>query len=77
MAIAKTEKTDLRKNIRELYAQVEKKHVLQEVLATEFGLETMSVKNNWFGPIYGVPKKYRERVIEILQNTIALQNKTA
>lgn len=60
-------------NIKALYEQIESKNKFFELIANEFKLEPSSIKTNWFSN-WSIPKKRRERVIEILQKTIALQN---
>lgn len=71
-----TEEKTLMDNIKELYPQINKKVDLFEAVADVFGLKNSTVKINWFHGM-SIPDSYQARVVEIMQNIISNQKKTA
>lgn len=61
-------------NIKTLYQQIDDRRAVVVSIAEEFGLKPISVANNWFGSYWAIPDRHQERVAEILQNAIRIQN---
>jgi hypothetical protein len=65
--------------IKELYKQVQRgeKQGLIESMANEFGLQALSISNNWFTRYWAIPVEYQSRVVEILKTKIKSQKKVS
>lgn len=62
-----------KEEIKALYQQIKDKTALQIILSEKFGKEANSIKNNWFGTLFSVPKIHQLEVIEIIKETIENQ----
>lgn len=60
-------------NIKNLYSQVTDKGKVLETLAKEFKVKVTTIKTNWLSSS-SVPDGNQDKVIEIMQNAIALEN---
>ena len=63
-------------NIRSLYNQISKKTAFIAMLAKDLGLNPQYVRSHYFSSFWTIPEKYQDRVIELLQKTIRLQNES-
>ncbi len=63
-------------NIKNLYAQIDKKVDFLIELANDLDKSPNTMRNHWFGNFWSIPEEYQERVVELLQNRIALQNES-
>lgn len=63
------------KNIQDLYKQLNHKGDFIKLVADDFGLSPLYVKNFWFckSGYWSIPEKNQDRVVELLQNTIKNQ----
>jgi len=62
-------------NIKELYAQIEDTNDFIMDCSTEFNRTPKTIAHHWFcdSGFWSVPKEFRARVIELMQNRIRLQ----
>jgi len=64
----------LKIEIKNLYQSINDKPAIQEKLAELFNREAITIKNNWFSPLFSVPSKLRLEVIKVLKETVEEQN---
>lgn len=60
-------------NIKELYAQLNKKTQFIIDCANDLGKSPLSLRQHWFSKFWAIPEDYQDRVVELLQNTIKNQ----
>ncbi len=65
----------MKENIKQLFRNVENKTEFIELLSKEFNRKPASIRNNWFSAFYSIPQENEARVVELLQRTIAAQNR--
>lgn len=67
-------KTD---NIKDLWSKLEhgSKTTFIELVAFDLGKSPNTLHNHWFARWWQIPEEFKDRVIELLQKTIAQQNK--
>lgn len=63
-------------NIKNLYSQIIDKGGIQEVLSKEFKVKVTTIKTNWLSSS-SIPDNHQDKVIEIMQKAISLQNQSA
>lgn len=63
-------------NIKRLYAQIDRKTEFIEMLAEDTDRSKKTIRTHWFASSswWAVPEEFQDRVIELLQKTIANQN---
>ena len=63
--------------IKTLYKSMKRgKYAFLDKVATEFGIQPTSVKNNWFGTFWTIPPPHQAKVLEMLKEEIELQKAT-
>jgi hypothetical protein len=60
-------------NIKDLYSQINKKTKFISMVADDLSKSPQYVRGHWFSAFWTIPECYRDRVIELLQNTITNQ----
>lgn len=65
-------------NIKQLYGQLKHgtKTSFIELVAFDLVKSPLTIHNHWFARFWQVPEEHQDRVIELLQNTLKLQNQT-
>ena len=65
-------------NIIDLYGQIEKKTDFLKAVADECDRKPNTIRTHWFSSanFYSIPEEFQDRIIELAQNTIKLQNET-
>lgn len=62
-------------NIKNMYSKINKKTQFIGMVAEDLGKNPQYVRGHWFSAFWTIPEHYQNRVIELLQNTIANQPK--
>lgn len=64
----------MNQNIKELFNQIDNKFDFILLLSNEFHVKPSSIRTNWFSTYFSIPEKHKDRVLQLLQNTIKQQN---
>lgn len=65
-------------NIKYLYKEkIQKKTACIKIVAEDLGLNPQYVRGHYFSAFWSIPEHNQDRIIELLQNIIAQQNKVA
>lgn len=62
-------------NIKNLYSQIHKKTKFIAEVANEFNLNPQYVRGHYFAAFWSITDDKQDKIIEMLQNKIAEQNK--
>lgn len=63
-------------NIKDLFEQVNNRTAFIEMVANDLKKKPISLSKNWFcaSGFWSIPDRYQNRVVELLQKTIASQD---
>lgn len=75
--MTKLEKNAKTKKIKQLYNELHHKTEFIKYVAEHFEREPRSVWNNWFGAVPQIPKDKMDKLIQMLEDTIKEQKKSA
>lgn len=65
----------MKDNIKELWKMVDKKTEFIQAAAEDLDKSPLTLRQHWFGSFWSIPEEHQPRIVELLQNTIANQNK--
>lgn len=63
----------MKEEIKLLHQLIKDTAAFYNAHASKFGIEPISMKNNWFGRLYSIPKKHQKEVLELLKEEVELQ----
>lgn len=63
-----------KEQVKELYSKINDRTAFLINVANKYDVAGTTLKNHWFSPLFSVPKKHIDSVIEDLKETLSRQS---